>query len=206
MANDLATLRTKLATALRDPSMEVWASAELDDLLTWACASMYPRVALPISLPVYPLTEEQEDFDIPSGILEISRVDLAEVSTDTLIMPLPPGTWEIYGDVWSSTAKLFVNRRFANPDWYFVIHGYGTYNLGGGEPPDMYVPYILAAASAEAVKRMIPKRAAFTQWMKLNQKENVSVNELSQMLNQFESTAQRELSRMKTWRKPKPAR
>jgi hypothetical protein len=206
MANDLATLRPKLATALRDVGMETWQSAELDDLLTWAAASLYPRVAIPISLPIWPLTEDEEDYDIPGSILEISRVDVAQVSDDTMLFPLAPGTWEITGDVWSGTAKLFVNRSFSNPDWYFVVHGYGAYDLENSLPPDMFVPYILAAAGSEAIKRMLPNRARFENWATRNQKESVSVNELSQMLSQFDAKAERELSRLRTWRKPKPAR
>ncbi len=206
MANDLATLRTKLATALRDPTFAVWESAELDDLLTWACASLYPRVAIAMSIPIWPVTSDEEDFDLPLGMMEVSRVDLAQVSDDTLIMPLPGGTWEINGDPWSSTGKLFINRGYADPDRYYIVHGYGLYNLSTGLPPDTYIPYILAKARAEAWRRMLGSRARYVQWAKLNQKENVSLNELSGMLNQAESEAERELSRMKTWRKPKPAR
>lgn len=204
--NDLATLKTKLATALRDPSMEVWEEGELEDLLTWACASMYPKVALPMSLPVWPLVAGEEDYDLPGGILEVSRIDLCEVDTDSLLYPLPSGTWEIQGDVWSNTARLFVNSRYADAGHYLVVHGYGTYNLSTGTPPDHYVPYIMAAARAEAIRRMLPKRVSFEKWMTLNQKENVSVNELGQMLGMAESQAERELSRLRTWRKPKPAR
>lgn len=207
MANDLATLRTRLAVSLRDPLMQTWESSELDDLLNQACASMYPRVALPMASPIYPIvTADQEDFDMPIGMLEISRVDLADVNTDLLIMPLPPGTWEIYGDVFSGTAKLFVNRLYIDESYYLIAHGYGTYNLSTGTPPDHYVPYILAHAQAEALRTMVSERARFEKWSTRNQKQNISVNELSQMLNQAEAKAERELSRMKTWRKPKPAR
>lgn len=206
MANDLATLRSKLATALRDPSFAVWTSAELGDILTLAAAQLYPRVARPISSPIWPLTELEEDYALPAGMLEVSRIDLAEVATDRLLYPLPPGTWELNGDVYSGSAQLFINRQFSNTDHYFVVHGYGTYDLVTANPPDIYVPFILATARAEAWRVMVGDRARFEEWMTLNQKENVSVNELSQMISQAEAEAERQRARMFTWRKPKPAR
>lgn len=204
--NDIEALRSRLAVSLRDADMEVWSEEELTDLLGWATASMYPRVARQIALPVYPTDEDQEDYELPEGIREISRVDVGEVATDRLLFSLPPGTWEIYGDVWMGTAKLFVNRRFTSEGRYLIVHGYGLFNLTASLPPPTLVPYILAKAQAEAISRMLPSRAQFENWMKINQKENVSVNELAQMLNQAEQKAERELSRLKTWRKPKPAR
>jgi hypothetical protein len=186
--------------------METWGSDELDDLLTSAAAQLYPRVARPISLPIYPLVAEQEDFDLPAGILEVSRVDVAEVATDTLIHHLNGGTWEIYGDPLAGEGKIFVNRSFSNPDHYLVVHGYGTYDLTTSFPPDIYVPFILATARAEAWRTMLSDRARFEKWMTRNQKENVSVNEISQMVNQAEQEAERQRARMFTWRKPKPAR
>lgn len=205
MANDIATLRPRLSVSLRDSDMEVWGEDELTDLLLTAAAQLYPKVARAISAPIFPLVEEQEDYVLPDGVLEISRVDVARVSDDTLLHHLASGTWEIYGDPFSVDARLFVNRRYSNPDHYYVVHGYGTYDLVVSLPPDQYVPFILASAQAEAIRTMVPKRAAFDKWMKLNQKESMSVNELSQMLSTAEAKAERELARIKTWRKPKPA-
>ncbi len=207
MANDLATLRTKLATALRDPTMETWPSAELDDLLTWSCRSLYPRVAVEMSLPVYPLVTDQEDYDIPSGILEVSRVDLAQVSDDSLLYPLPGGTWEVYGDVWNSTAKLFINKVYSNPDYYLVVHGYGIYDLVDSTPPDHWVPYILARSRAEAYRRIAGDRARYEQWLASNQTQNMSVNELLNLIQDADSEADRQWRTMpRTVRRPVPGR
>ena len=206
MANDLATLRVRLALALRDDAFAVWTSTELGDILTSASAQLYPRVAVPMAVPIYPLVDDEEDYALPAGILEISRIDLALVADDTLLMPLPGGTWEIAGDPMGSTGRLFVNRSYSRVDHYLIVHGYGSYDLTTTLPPDIYVPFVLATARAEALRVMVPKRAAFEKWMTINQKSNVSVNEISGMISQAENEAERQRARMKTWRKPKPAR
>lgn len=152
------------------------------------------------------MVDAQAEYNLPAGVLEVSRVDVMQSSDDSLLFSLPNGTWEITGDVFDGTAKLFINSRYSNPSHYLRVHGYGSYDLTTTLPPDIYVPFILATARAEAWRTMISSRARFENWMKLNQKENVSVNELSQMIAQAEQEAERHRARMKTWRKPKPAR
>ena len=88
----------------------------------------------------------------------------------------------------------------------FRVHGYAPYDLVTSLPPTRFVPLIQAIARLEALSRMIPKRAAFEKWMALNQKENVSVNELAGMVSIARADVDRLRLQAKTWRRPIPAR
>jgi len=53
MANNLATLNTALATKLRDTGYAVWATGEIDSLLTWAAASLAPGIVADLDTPMF---------------------------------------------------------------------------------------------------------------------------------------------------------
>lgn len=202
--NDLADLKTKLATALRDSSNNVWSAAELGNLLTWATASLFPRVVRGITKEVASV-DDQEVYDWPDTTMrEISQIDWLD-SNDNMILRLGGGSWETQGDVESGSGKLFINRVYSDGSHSFRVHGYGVYDLTTNLPPDRYIPLILARARAEAYRRALGDRSKFQKWQALNQTQNVSVNEMIQMVNEADNEAER-LGRMAfTWRKPKPA-
>ncbi len=206
MANDLATISSKLATALRDTDHETWNSTEKDDLVTWAVRSLYPRRAQPMSKPLWPLDPDTEDYAVPVGMREVNRVEWAEVATDHLIARLPGDAWYLYGDPMSDDLTLWVSRDYTGADYYLVLHGYGVHDFTS-QIPDDWVPLVLARARAEAYRRVAGDRARFEQWLSSNQTQNMSVNELLQLIQDADDEAGR-LDRMlpRTQRLPVPGR
>lgn len=207
MPNNLATLSSKLATALRDTDHETWLSTEKDDLVTWGVQSLYPRRARPLALPVYPLASATEDYAVPAGMREVNRVEWAEVATEHLVVRLPGDVWYVYGDPMAGNLTLWVSRDYTSPDYYLVLHGYGVHDVTTNLIPDDWVPLVLAKARSEAYRRVAGDRARFEQWLSSNQTQNMSVNELLQLIQDADDQAER-LDRMlpRTQRLPVPGR
>lgn len=203
MANDLATLKTKLATQLRDTDEDVWDTTEKGDLLTWAAAGLFPRLSKSVR-EIVTLADDDDQYSLTS-VREVSRVDLLDAD-GALVMPLPGGTWEIWGDTYQSAVTLYVNPRYAKTGDTLRVHGYAPYDLSSALPPDAFVPLILAIARAEALRRMKDDRAKFEQWMNENQTQNVTVNELVLMVNEADAEIARLTRNLKVWRKPVPGR
>lgn len=203
MANDLATLKTRLAIQLRDSTNDVWTAAELGELLTDAAAQLWPRLAKPVR-EEEALTTGTSEYTLTT-VAEISRVDLLDAD-DALLYALPGGTWEFWGDQETVGGTLFINSIYATTGNSLRVHGYAPYDLVTTLPPNRFVGLIQASARLEALLRMIPKRASFEKWMTLNQKENVSVNELVGMVASARAEVERLLPQAKTWRRPIPAR
>lgn len=203
MANDLAGLTTKLETALRDPSNATWAEAELQDLLTWSCASIWPKVARRIR-EIVTLADDDDQYTL-STLAEVNRVDLLD-EDDLLEQVIPGGAWEFWGDGEGVGDTLYINPVYAFTGKTLRVHGYGPYDLVTNLPEDRHVPLILAKARVEAARREIARRQASKNWQTLNQVQNISVNELVLMVNEADAEAQRLEASIKTWRRPKPAR
>ena len=208
MSNNLAGLNTKLATSLRDTGYAVWATGEMDDLLTLAAASLAPGiterayvdVALVDSTGLYTVTDW----------VSINRIDWFDANPTTvgtsLITPLPVGSWELLGDVNTPASRvLYINPYYAKTGYYVRLHGYKAIELVTNLPPDSLVPLILADARAEAYRRMAGSRAQSTQWAALNQKESVSVNELMQLISEAENESARLRRKNKVRQMPAPA-
>ena len=202
MANDLGTLNTMLATSLRDPSNDTWDSDELDNLLTWACARIWPKVARRARESVT-LVDDQEQYEL-SDLAEINRVDLLD-SDGNLLRPLAGGTWEFWGDGEEVGGTLFINRRLADATNSLRVHGWAPYDLNENPPKDRHVQLVLALARAEACRREVARRVNFTDWQAVNQVQNISVNELVLMVNEADSEARLLFQELKTWRRPSPA-
>lgn len=203
MANDLTTLKTKLGTALRDAAESVWDDTEKGDLLTWAAASLWPRLSKSVRETVT-LADDDDQYTL-SSVREASRVDLIDEDGD-LLFPVPAGAWELWGDSYQESPTLYINPRYASTGRTLRVHGYAPYDLSSNLPPDAFVPLVLAVARTEALRRMIGDRAKFEQWMAQNQTQNVSVNELVLMVNEADAEATRLMRNLKVWRKPVPGR
>lgn len=169
--NDLADLKTKLALALRDTANEVWTAAECGDLLTWAAAMLYPRLAVPVAVSVAS-TANAESYDLPAGMREVSAIDLYD-SNDKMVMRLMSGTWEIQGDPAVDGATLFINGIYSDGSSSFLVHGYKEYDLVTNLPLVRHAPLILARARAEAYRRALGDRAKFEKWQALDRKSVV---------------------------------
>lgn len=199
----LDSMRAALATALRDETFTVWTSAEMNGLLAGAVAELYPRVASTVRESV-PLTSNVDQYALTT-VSEVSRVDiLDELGRRT--MALPGGTWEVWGNQETAGVTLYINPGYSTPGLTLRVHGYAPYDLNVTAPPLRLQKLALAIARAEALRRMVGSRARYEKWMALNQKANVSVNELTQMMNEADGEAARLRSMSKTWRRPVPAR
>lgn len=207
MANDLATLRGKLDVQLGDTTNEAWGQAEKEDLVTWALRGLYPRRARNMEKTIWPLASATEDYAVPAGMREVNRVEWAEVATNHLVVRLPGDVWYVYGDPMAGTLTLWVSRDYTNPDYYLILHGYGIHDFATNQIPDDWVPLVLAKARGEAYRRMAGDRARFEQWLSSNQTQNMSVNELLQLIQDADDDAAR-LDRMlpRTQRLPVPGR
>jgi hypothetical protein len=202
VANDLGALNTRLATALRDPANKTWTTDELDNLLTNACARMWPTVARRVRESVT-LVDDQDQYDL-TYLVEVNRVDVLD-STGEIVRVLSGGTWEYWGDQETPGGTLFINRQFASTGYTLRVHGFGQYDLQENFPADRHVPYLLALARAEACRREIARRANFTQAQAMNQVQNISVNEMVLMVNEADAECRTLKAELKTWRRPSPA-
>jgi len=208
MANNLATLNTALATKLRDTGYAVWATGEIDSLLTWAAASLAPGIVERDAVDVA-LTADTALYTVTNWV-SINRIDLYDGNPATagsnLITVLADGSWELLGDINSPASRsLYINPIYATTGYYVRLHGYKVFDLVTNLPSDNLVPLILAIARAEALRIMAGKRAQSTQWAALNQKESISVNELMQMIQEAEGEAQRLRRMFHVRQMPSPA-
>ena len=209
MANDLTTLNAKLTTQLRDTGTPlVWASTEKDDLLTWAIAGLWPRFSRPLdpTTSTVALVANTYFYALPAGVRAISRVDYVDANTIEF-GPLNGRSWEIAGDAFYGTGKIHVSPAIVAQLGTLRVNGYGVYDGTTNLIPDILVPLVLAKARAEAYRRMAGNRAKFEEWMSRNQTQNVSVNELLQMINEADNEMQRlEASLPRAVQKPVPGR
>ncbi len=203
MSNNLATLSSKLATALRDTDHGVWNSTELDDLVTWAVAGLYPRFVRPLdpTTTTVSLVDGTYFYALPSGVVEVSTVETYDTTNEN--GPLDDQAWQIVGDAYAGTGKLRVAPVFASTGTTARLFGYGTYDTTTNLIPDVLVPLVIARARSEAIRRMAGDRAKFEQWLAVNQTQNVSVNELLQLVNESDADANQIERRLpRTWRRP----
>lgn len=208
MANDLATLSSKLATALRDTSHATWNSTEKDDLVTWATAELWPRYARAMDPDAVgqevALVADDYFYAVPSGMLEVEQIDWIYQSTEQ--GPLDANQWTTTGDEFAGNLKIRVAPGIVDLGGTLRVHGYGRYDLVTNLPPNDYVQLILAKAREEAYRRVAGDRARFKQWLVQNQKQGISVNELLQQIDEAERHALRIEGRLRTQRRPRPGR
>lgn len=212
MSNNLAGLTTKLQTALRDTSGDVWDSTELNDILTWVVADLYPLLSRPLDPTSTTVTLDGDStpeyfYDLPSGVMAVSRVDLVDSDSNEL-GPLASGSWEIVGDVLAGTGKIHVAPSVVQSfdGATLRLNGYGRFDLTTNLVPDDYVRLVLALARAEAYRRAAGDREKFKVWLARNQTQNASVNELLLLVNEADAEAEKLRRQHKVWQKPVPAR
>jgi hypothetical protein len=208
MANDLMVLNPALSLALRDPLNQTWGQDEVDDLLTWSVARMWPRYsrALTPADATITLVSGTYYYDLPEGCLAVSRIDLLDSSGNDL-GPISGRAWEITGDVYALAGQVHISPMIASTGGTLKLHGYGRYIVDSpdgetGLVPDDFVPLVLARARAEAYRRLAADREKFKAWLSRSQTQNVSVNELLQMVNEADAEALRLERQLRTWQKP----
>lgn len=213
MANSLEDMRARLRTQLADVDDEVWGAGEKDDLLSWAVRRLNQRLTRPLdptaSAQKITIVADTYFYSIDSGITHVNRVDLIDTNSNEVGEVLG---WEVVGDLVAGNGQLHVSPQIVDQGGTLRITGYGRYTLpskGASQTsaiPDDYVPVTLAIARAEALRRMISDRARFKQWQVHNQVENISINELIQMVNEADNNRDEEWAVMKRWQMPVEAR
>lgn len=206
MSNDLGGLVTQLSTQLRDTAFATWGSAELEDLLVWSAAQLWPRHSRAVDPTdaIITLVALSYFYTIPADIQAVSRLDLVNTSNEDQ-GNLASNSWEVVGDAGAGTATLRISDLYVDsyPGYTVRVNGYAPYDLYDNLPPDLLVPVILARARAEAYHRMVGDREQFKTWISRNQTQNVSINELMQMVTESQREADRLAdSTQKTWQKP----
>ena len=208
MANNTATMNGYLAQALRDASYATWTSGEVDNLLTWSVARLWPRHSRVIDQSSatnakITLATSTYVYALPSGMIAVSRADLYD-SAGNSIGPVSGRAWEIIGDTLLAGGKLNISPQIVD-SWVggsLHLHGYGKYDLTTNLVPDDFVPVILARARAEAYRRVLSDRERFKTWLSRNQTQNVSVNEMLQAINEADADARALEQSSKVWQKP----
>ena len=207
MANDLATLSTKLSTALRVTAHDTWDATEVNDLVTWAVDGLYPRYArtLDPESDTIALVDEQYFYDLPAGVVEVSTVETYDDSNEYGAMD--GQAWSVVGDPEAGSGKLHIAPVFASTGDTARLYGDGKNNVETNLIPDTLVPLVIARARAEAYRREAARRANFQQWQATEQTQNVSVNELVLLINEADADANQLSGRLqRTWRRPVPGR
>lgn len=208
MANDLATLSSKLATALDDTTHAAWNSTEKDDLVTWAVADLYPRFARGLDPESTTITLVTDDFfySLPSGVVEVTSVDLVDTDGDER-GKVGQGAWSVQGDEWG-TQKIRFSPKIVNGIGGSVrLHGWGRYDTSTNLIPDHLVPLVIAIARAEAYRRIMGQRARFEQWQAASHEQDVNINELMALTQEAVADEERLRARLKrSVRRPVPGR
>lgn len=204
MPNNLATLRAQLDTQLRDVNHSVWGQTEKEQMIIHAVARLSPRVMRHIMENI-PAVASTYEYALDPDIRSVFRVDVLDAHSNFSIMP--NGSWEVWGDAEGSDARtLHIGRAFVRDGITFRVHGYGNYNVTTNLIDDSMVPLVLARARAEAYRRMGADRVQFENWLTANQTQNVSVNELLQLINEANREVEMLDRQIYTIKKPVPAR
>jgi hypothetical protein len=203
-------MRARLRDQLNDTEDETWNAGEKDEILTWAVRRLNQRLNRPLDPEgtgqQITLVDEDYFYAIDSGITHVSRVDwvdsLSQERSDIA------GGWEVVGDLMAGNAKLHVSPTIVSAGGTLRLTAYGRYTLVTQSAdqtaaiPDDYIMLVLSIARAEAYRRLAANRARFEQWQVANQVQNISVNELLQMIGDADSQAEDEWVGLKRWQKP----
>lgn len=214
MAQDTETMRRRLRDALFDVEDETWSAGEKDDIIQLALGKLNQRAPRPLDPTVaaqaITLVSGTYFYAIDSGTTNVENVFYINGSSQRV--GYMESGWEVVGDILTGNAKLHVNPTTVEQGGTLQIGGSGPYTITSQStaqtlaPPERYVTYLLAWSRSEAYRRLLSDRARFYQWQNENQIQNVSLNELIQMLNEAERQADNEWVAIKRWQRPVPGR
>ena len=203
-------MRQRLRDVLFDTEDETWNAGEKDDILGMAVRRLSRRMPRPIStddaVADIPLVTSTYYYSIDSSYTQVDAV--AYENSDSDWIGYMVSGWEVEGDLWAGTAKLHVSPTTVEAGGTLYIRGKGRYTLPASADAqttailDDHVPVVLAWARSEAYRRMLSDRARFRQWQNVNQTQNVSVNELVQMVQDADRQADDEWLQLRQWHRP----
>ncbi len=189
-----------LELALRDPDNLVWDADEIDVILAYALEETN-RVRPRVVSDVIALVPDQDQYTLVN-VYTVFRVDLLD-SNSKVVSPLPPGSWEVWGDNASLGQTLYINPTFAAFGYQLRVHGYGPYTFSGTTTPPLQVQeVILAIARAEALRRVATERSRFEQYATGNPRSDTSVSEIMAQVADSNREAQRLLTDIRLIRRP----
>lgn len=212
MANDLETMRQRLRDQLSDDQDETWNAGEKEDILQWAVRRLNQRFPRPLdptaAAQIETLVTATYHYDLDTGISNVNAVELIDVDSNELGY-LTTG-WEIVDDIRGANGQIHISPTIVET---FVggtvrLSATGRYTLVSrlvsqvNAFPDDYIVIVLAWARAECYRRLISDRVRFVQWQVANQVQNVSINELVQMVGDADRQADDEWVSLKQWQKP----
>jgi hypothetical protein len=202
-------MREALRQQLSDVNDDTWDAGEKENLLLWAMRRLNykaPRPQNPESTgQVITLVADTYFYDINSDTRNVHKAVLYDAD-GSLVGRVT--AWEVVGDLLLGTADIQVAPSIVETWVGGTLHLYSSanYDLATNVIPDDYVSALLAVARAEALRRLITDRARFKQWQVANQVQNISVNELIQMVNEADRNASEEELLLKQWQLPVTAR
>lgn len=211
-------MRQRLRDALFDADDETWNAGEKDDILQMAVRRLSRRLPRPIDPEdtdaEITLVTETYFYDIPTSLVSVTKVFYIN-SDDDEVGYLESG-WEVQGDIEAGLGKLHVSPTVVEALGTLRLYGYGRYTLNTrAEEAALvvaetdstniltdHVPIVLAWATEAAWRRLLSDRARFRQWQNANQVQNVSINELVQMIGDASRQADEEWALLKRWQTP----
>lgn len=185
MANDAATLRTRLAEQLNDPLFGYWSSTVMDNLIKDAINALYPRFFrwLATESQTIAAVADASWYTLPTDMVEVFRIDWLD-SSGKMVDAMPGGSWQVHG------TRLQINPGYSLAGYTFRLVGAAKYDLTTNYIPDELVELVLSRARAEAYRRAMGDRMNFKQWAARSQVQNVSVNEMLGMIRDAEQKAE----------------
>jgi hypothetical protein len=203
MANTLAVLNGKLATQVRDTAYATWLTGEIDDLINWSVGQLWPRCARAIAPANASITlvAGTTNYSLPTGVLAVSRAYWFNAA-GTEVGPIAGRSWEITGDPLTGAGYLHIAAPLTQGAGTLKLMAYGRYDTTTNLIPDEFVPLVLARARAEAYRRMGADRVKFKDWLARNQSQNMSINELVELINEADREVVRLEAQHKVWQHP----
>jgi hypothetical protein len=145
-------------------------------------------------------------YHLHADINHVVRADWVSDDGETEYGALDGQSWEVVGDFEAGTALLYVAPIIVEQGGTLKLHTHTAYDTTANYIPDRLIPLIVARARAEAYRRLAADRQKFKAWLSRNQEQNVSINELLQMINEADNEALVLDRGQKSWQKPVPAR
>lgn len=145
-------------------------------------------------------------YHLHATIAHVTRCDWVSEDNETEYGALDGQSWEVLGNTEDDNALLYVAPIIVEQGGILRLHAHNQYDTTANYIPERLVPLVIARARAEAYRRLAADRQKFKAWLSRNQEQNVTINELLQMINEADNEALVLDRGQKSWQKPVPAR
>ena len=145
-------------------------------------------------------------YHLHDSIAHVTRCDWLSEDGNTEYGALDGQSWEVIGNPEEDNALLYISPIIVEQGGTLRLHAHIQYGTSSNYIPERLVPLVIARARAEAYRRLAADRQKFKAWLSRNQEQNVTINELLQMINEADNEALVLDRSQKSWQKPVPAR